>query len=182
MRHAIHALAVLGVLLLLISAAPARAMELPAEGDVLKPFPIFVPQLAGDQAYLGVSGETFTLADIKAKLVVLEFSGVYCPICHDQAPYVRKLFKRIERSGLGGQVKLFSVAGGANQMEVDHARAQYNAPYPIIRDPEFAVHAALNEPKTPFTMLLRPDGHVLYAHLGRIADFDEFYQTIESLL
>lgn len=181
MRNASVALAALAVLLLL-SAAPARAMELPAKGDVLKPFPMTVPPLAGDQAYLGVSGETFTLADLKAKVIVLEFSGVYCPICHDQAPYVRKLFKRIERAGLGEKVKLFSVAGGATQMEVDHVRGQYNAPYPIIRDPEFSVHAALSEPKTPFTMLLRPDGKVLYSHLGRIEDFDEFFQTIQSLL
>lgn len=168
--------------LMLSLGGGAEAMELPEAGAVLKPFPIITPPLEADRAYLGVGGESFTLADVKAEIIMLEFSGVYCPICHDQAPSVGKLFKRIQRAGLADRVKIFSVAGGATQMEVDSIRDQYNASYPIIRDPDFAVHRVLGEPKTPFTLLLRPDGTVLWSHLGRIKDFDMFYQTIQSLL
>jgi len=172
------------ILALFLALAPVAgsAMSLPEAGQTLKPFAIPTPPAAADKTYLGVGGESFTLADVKAKLIMLEFSGVYCPICHEQAPYVRKLYKRVEKAGLMDRMRIFSVAGGATQVEVDSARAQYNAPYPIIRDPDFAVHDALGEPKTPFTMLLRPDGTVLWTHLGRIEDFDAFFQTIQSFL
>jgi peroxiredoxin len=164
-------------------AAPGACAELPDAGDTLAPFPIVAPPAQADRDYLGLGGgETFTLADVKAELIVLEFSGVYCPICHEQAPGVRSLFKRLQRAGLSGRVKLFSVAGGSTQMEVDQVHGLYKAEYPILCDPDFAVHAALNEPKTPFTMVLRPDGSVLWAHLGRIDDFDGFFKTIQSLL
>ncbi|BBD07347.1 peroxiredoxin family protein [Desulfovibrio ferrophilus] len=167
---------------LVLFAGSAGAMNLPEPGTTLPRFAIPMPPLESDQVYLGVHGDSFALSDISADVIILEFSGVYCPICHQQAPDVRKLFKRIQRAGLGDRVKLFSVAGGATQMEVDHVRQQYNAVYPIIRDPDFAVHKVLGEPKTPYTMLLKSDGTVLWAHLGKIADFGEFYTIIQSFL
>lgn len=173
------------VLAVLALALPVRSQcaELPAPGDRLAPFSIMAPPAAGDRAYLGIpDGAAFSLADVKAELVVLEFSGVYCPICHEQAPGMRSLYKHLERAGLSDRVKLLSVAGGGTQMEVDHVHREYRAPYPIVCDPDFLVHAALNEPKTPFTMLLRPDGSVLWSHLGLIRDFDAFFKTIQSHL
>ncbi|MBU1002961.1 MAG: TlpA family protein disulfide reductase [Proteobacteria bacterium] len=167
---------------LLLLAGGAGAMNLPDPGTRLPPFAIPMPPLQSDQAYLGVGGDSFGLGDVKAELIMLEFSGVYCPICHKQAPNVRSLFKRIDRAKLGSRVKIFSVAGGATQMEVDSVREQYDAPYPIIRDPDYAVHKVLGEPKTPYTMLLKPDGTVLWTHLGSIQDFDEFYKIIQSFL
>lgn len=170
-------------LLSLALAAPAMSAELPQAGDVLTPFAIAMPPGEEDRVYLGLDGgDSFALADVKAELIIFEFTGVYCPICHEQAPSVRSLFKRLQRTKLDDRVKLLAVAGGSTQMEVDYVCKQYKAEYPIIRDPDFLVHAALNEPKTPFTMILKPDGSVLWTHLGLIEDFDAFFRTVESFL
>jgi thiol-disulfide isomerase/thioredoxin len=173
-----------GFTLLLCLTMTMEALALTAKGDVLPAFPIVAPRLDNDQQYLGVTGDApFTLADVKADLIMVEFMGVYCPICHEQAPGIRKMLKKINKDAtLKDRFKLIAIAGGATALEVDHVRKQYKAKYPIIEDPDFSVHKVLGEPKTPFTVLMRPDGTVLYAHLGIIKDFNAFLKHIKSLM
>lgn len=173
-----------GLVLLALLCTAVQSHALTAKGDVLPQFPIVAPQQKTDRAYLGLDKDgPFTLADVEADIIMLEFMGVYCPICHEQAPDIRRLFKRINRDEtLKSKVKLLAIAGGATPFEVAHVRKEYKARYPILEDPDFSVHKVLGEPQTPFTLLVRPDGTVLYAHLGIIEDFDAFLRHIKSLL
>jgi peroxiredoxin len=155
----------------------------PVEGDSLAGMIVQGADLERDRTYLGIHKEgPFALGDIEAELILLEIAGVYCPVCHNQAPRLNQLFARIQKNKqLSSSVKFMVLATGT-PMEIEHLRVKFNSPFPILNDPGFVLHKSMGEPKTPYTMLVRKDGKVTYAHLGAIEDMDAFLQRIRDLL
>ncbi len=162
----------LALLLLLAWAAPGAAADLPKVGDTLPELRFQAPDGPGDGDYLGLgSNRPFSLSEVQADLIMLEIVGVYCPVCFEQAPTVNSLFKQLARDpALGSRVKLLGLASGVTPMEIQAMRESQEARYPVVGDPEFVIHEQLGSPKTPFTILVRPDGSVLDTHLGAIED------------
>jgi len=135
-----------------------------------------------DAATLGLkTNAPFTLGDIDAPYVMIEIIGVYCPICHEQAPALTKLYKRLKKTKLNKQIKMLGIAAGGTPMEVKYVRDR-NYIYPVAHDPEFEIYNALSEPKTPFTMIVDKQGKVLYTHLGIIPDINAFFKEIQALV
>lgn len=164
-----------------ILSGPALGGELPKKGDSLAAFELQSPAAEKDRVYLGITKPVFRLPDIRSKLLLLEIIGVYCPVCYRQAPIFNNLYNRIEKSGLKGKVKMLALAAGGNQMEIQYLNEQKQYRFPIAPDPIFEVHKLLGEPRTPFTLLLSPEGKVLYTHMGVIEDLDAFWKTITEL-
>jgi hypothetical protein len=155
--------------------------EIPKKGDKLAGFELPSPPSEKDKAYLGITKPAFRLPDIRTNLLLLEVIGVYCPACYRQAPIFNTLYRRIEKSGLKGKVKMLAIAAGGNQTEIQYLNDQKQYSFPIAADPSFNVHKLLGEPRTPFTLLLSPEGKVLFTHMGIIEDIDVFWQTISDL-
>lgn len=169
------------LLLALLCPGPARA-ELPAVGDVLPGFAMQPPPLAEDVAALGIADSApFTLADVGTPYVLLEIIGVYCAVCHEQAPDLVRLWKRLKKTRLDKRITVLGIAAGATPMEVEFVRSgEY--PFPVVPDTRFEIYASLNEPKTPFTLIVDRQGRVLYAHQGIVPDFKAFFSTIQELV
>ena len=141
-----------------------------------------VPAQDEDRQYLGVENQdTFRLSDLKANIILFEVIGVYCPQCYKQLPSFNKLFKRINRGKLKNKVKMFALAAGGTQPEVDQLKGHQKYTFPVLKDPAYTVHKSLGQPLTPFTLLLRTDGKILYTHLGVIENIDELYRTIKKM-
>lgn len=181
-RGLLQVLAVIGFTGCLIVSGSVSAGELPKKGDSLPVFELQSPAIEKDRAYLGITKPAFRLADIRTKLLLLEVIGVYCPSCYRQAPIFNNLFNRIEKSALKGKVKMLALAAGGNQAEIQSLKDQKQYSFPIAPDPVFEAHKLLGEPRTPFTLLLNPEGKVLYAHMGVIEDLDVFWKTITELM
>ncbi|NJB66375.1 peroxiredoxin [Desulfobaculum xiamenense] len=164
--------------------AVALAAELPVEGGSLGALRLPAPAIPAESAYLGVpSGESFAFSDLKADLVVIEVIGVYCPICHEQAPALRSLFRSLQRDGaLNGRVCFLALASGATELEVAAVRKEHRAEYPILRDEDYSVHKNLGEPKTPFLILADASGKVLHTHLGRLESPEAFLKILHERL
>lgn len=172
------------MLALALFAAPVRAGDLPKAGDMLPELRFQAPDAAGDGQYLGLdSNRPFTLDEVDAELIMFEIVGVYCPVCFEQAPTLNSLFKQLRRDPvLGAKVKVLGLASGVTPMEIQAMRDNQKARYPVIGDLEFVIHEQLGSPKTPFTILVRPDGSVLDTHLGAIQDKGAFLRKLSSLV
>jgi len=68
--------AFVGIFLLSASFATA-ASQPPAVGGVLPEFELSVPRSDEHRKYLGVGGETFTIPEIKAEVVIVEIFSMY---------------------------------------------------------------------------------------------------------
>jgi peroxiredoxin len=164
------------------AAGPAWCAGVPKKGDTLPAFELPAPASDKAREYLGLRQEKFRLADISCRLLLLEVIGVYCPQCYRQAPLFNNLFNRIEKGKLKGQVKMLALAAGGNENEIKYLYEQVQYSFPIVSDPQFAVHKLLGEPRTPFTLLVGADGKVLHTHMGVVEDVDAFLKLINELV
>jgi len=173
----------LSLLLLLVTlAAPALAAP-PVPGERMPQLTLPVPQDPAGQEMLGLQGkQSFALADLPGDLIFLEVIGVYCPQCAKQAPGFKSLYSRLNKGKLKGRVTMFALAAGGNEVEIRQLLGAGQYLFPVVSDPDYAAHKLLGEPLTPYTIVCRPDGSVVYAHLGIIEDIDGFYQQIKALL
>lgn len=179
-RELMCMLAVIGIAGTIFSGL-ASGGELPKKGGSLAAFELQAPASEKDKIYLGITKPVFRLSDVPSKLLLLEIIGVYCPVCYRQAPIFNNLFNRIEKSSLKGKVKMLAVAAGGNLTEIQYLNEQKQYGFPIVPDPVFEVHKILGEPRTPFTLLVSPDGKVLYTHMGVIEDLDAFWKIITEM-
>lgn len=179
-RRMMRVLAVTGISGAIFSAL-ASGGELPRKGDSLAVFELQAPASEKDKSYLGITKPVFRISDISSKLLILEIIGVYCPVCYRQAPIFNNLFNRIEKSSLKGKVKMLAVAAGGNLTEIQYLNEQKQYGFPVVPDPVYGVHKILGEPRTPFTLLVSPDGKVLYTHMGVIEDLDAFWKIITEM-
>jgi hypothetical protein len=164
------------------AARPAWCAGLPKKGDTLPAFELQAPVPEKAREYLGITQASFRLADIPCRLLLFEVIGVYCPQCYRQAPLFNTLFNRIEKGKLKGQVKMLALAAGGNVNEIQYLYEQVQYSFPIVPDPRFDVHKLLGEPRTPFTLLVDPNGKVLHTHMGIVEDLDAFLKLINDLV
>lgn len=165
----------------LLICATALAQP-PQVGDTLPDFTMQPLAIETDAAVLGLAeNRPFSLADIKTPYVMVEILGVYCSICHQMAPSLTRLHKRLKKGGLDDRITMLGIAAGGTPMEVEFVRGN-DYVFPVVHDTEFDIYAALSEPKTPFTMIVDRQGKILYAHLGIIPDFNEFFEEIQEIV
>ena len=145
-------------------------------GDFFPEFPFPMTLSRGDIGYLGLpskwlglrKGESFFLKDVKADLIILEYTNKYCYSCQLQAPVMNQLFEMVEKDEqLRWKVKFLGVGAGNNQNEVDSFKAEKKIPFPVVPDPKFLAYEAIGEPgATPFTLLIRKtDAKLLVARV-----------------
>ncbi len=142
------------------------------------------PAAREENRYLGIRhGEKFSLAQVDSRLVLIEIIGVYCPVCHTQAPLFNQLFQKIQKDfPLAEKVKMLGIAVGATAMEVTFLKQELGISFPVIKDPNFIIHKKLGEPKTPLTMLVSKDGKVVFIHQGAVEDIESFLLLIKKLI
>ncbi|CCK81095.1 TlpA family protein disulfide reductase [Desulfobacula toluolica] len=155
----------------------------PKQGEKLPEMSLTAPVSKNDSAYLGIGEKSlFLIQDIDAAVIVLEIIGVYCPVCHKQRPHINRLFHRISKNAdLSGKIKFLGISAGATPMEVAYYMKTSRVPYPVLPDEKFNAHKKLNQPLTPYTIVVTKDGQIRYAHLGLIQDMDGLFATLKQL-
>lgn len=168
----------------LIPLVSSARDTLPEPGGTLTGMNLEAPLDPAGRKGLGLDDamDRFSLSDLKADLVLMEVIGVYCPQCYKQAPGFNQLHDRLNRGKNRGRVAMFALAAGGTGPEIEQLIQSGQYRFPIVGDARYEIHKLLGEPKTPFTIICRPDGSVLYTHLGVISDIDGFYIRIKEFL
>ena len=112
-----------------------------------------VPENDFYKKYLGLTGkagESFTLANVQADILLIELFSMYCPHCQKEAPLVNELYEKMaEVSKRGPVVKIIGLGASNSQFEVEHFRDIYNVPFPLFPDKDLAMYKALGGDGTP---------------------------------
>jgi hypothetical protein len=179
---------------LLILVAPdvgKTASETVRFGDLFPRYTFDSPEATDDRAYLGIpEGETFTIGDINADLIVLEVLNTYCTSCQKQASVYNEAFQLAEiDSATQGRIKWMGMGVGNNETEVAAFREDKGILFPILTDLDFKFYDAVGGPggvRTPFTILIRKDengrGIVVESHVGYRPNKDEIFEGIKAAL
>ncbi|MBW2579970.1 MAG: TlpA family protein disulfide reductase [Deltaproteobacteria bacterium] len=156
-------------------------------GESLPPFELPIPQDARAQSYLGLSGTgQFTIAQIKAKVVIIQIFSMYCPVCQKEASRVNKLYRTIQkRKDLKDKIRMIGIGTGNSPFEVGFFRKKYEVPFPLFPDENLSIHEILGELRTPYFIgvKINRDGsdEVFYSRLGQFNDPNSFLKRIVEL-
>jgi thiol-disulfide isomerase/thioredoxin len=109
--------------------------------------------------YLGLGQRrNFSLDDIKARLILVDFISTNCNFCIQSIPTMNEIYKAVEKDpGLRGNVKMVAVAAGGTLTEIDYFKKTYGLLFPIFADPEYEAHESVGEPRVPFLIFARKD-------------------------
>jgi len=179
--------AAFAICLLLATHAGLAFTNAPAIGESLPPFELPIPQDARAQSYLGLSGPgQFTIAQIEAKVVIIQIFSMYCPICQKEAFRVNKLYRTIQkRNDLKDKIRIIGIGTGNTAFEVGFFQKKYEVPFPLFSDENLSIHQILGEVRTPYFIgvKINRDGSnkVFYSRLGQFKDVNSFLKRIVEL-
>jgi thiol-disulfide isomerase/thioredoxin len=160
------------------------AKEPPAEGGPLPVIKLPIPKSPEEKNYLGLKGEgSFTIPQIKAKVVIIEIFSMYCPYCQKEAPTVNELYNAIENNpDLKGKIKIIGIGAGNTPMEVDVFRKKFQIAFPLFPDVDYSIHKVCGEVRTPYFIGVKINENgsheVIYSRLGSIEDANKFLDLI----
>jgi len=179
--------AAFAICLLLATHAGLAFTNAPAIGKSLPPFELPIPQDARAQSYLGLSGTgQFTIAQINAKVVIIQIFSMYCPVCQKEAFRMNKLYRTIQkRKDLKDKIKMIGIGTGNTAFEVGFFQKKYEVDFPLFSDENLSIHRILGKLRTPYFIgvKINRDGsdEVFYSRLGQFKDVNSFLKRIVEL-
>jgi len=165
-----------------LSCSPVCAKMALTTGSTLPAFELAMPNFPAMSAYLGVEdGRSFSLAQIAAELIVVEFFDIYCHKCYQNAPIANQLYTAIkEDKQLCQNIKMIGIGLASRPEEIDEYRQKFNVEFPLFADPQNNVRPASKVKHVPLTVVVDKSGKVLVSHLGVIRNVDAFFTKIKE--
>jgi peroxiredoxin len=170
--------------LMILFSGPVHAI--PAVGDPFPQIALPTPDGSADRSYLGIGGgKTFTIGDVAASVVVVEFYSMYCPHCQADAPTTVELFGRIKKDPrFSKRVRMIGIGVGNSDYEVGIFKKKYGIPFPLFSDGAYTIMGLLDIRYTPTYIVAsvnKGKATVAYTQVGRIKDVESFLMMLSSV-
>ena len=165
----------LGAVLILWNPIPAKAQERPTpeQATIVKD-----GHTAPDFEVQMFDGSTIKLADLKGKVVLLNFWATWCPPCRAELARVEKdIIERFK----GKPFVFIPVSRGEKRETVAAFREKMGYTFPMGLDTDGRVYAEYAQTYIPRNFLIGKDGKVVKASVGYDeAEFAELVKLIEQ--
>ena len=119
-----------------------------------------VGKAAPDFSLTATDGKTYKLAELKDKVVVLEWINRECPVCQKQAPIMKETASALQKKGVIW-LAIDSTAAHTNKDNAEHVKKD-GLSYPILDDSAGTIGHAFGAKNTP-TMFVINKGTVAYS-------------------
>ena len=138
-------------------------------------WPVMAWSAPVDFTFAGLDGKIVTAAELRGRVVVLNFATHWCPRCKAEAPALEQAYQAYKERGVVF-LNLFVMS------EVDDIKAfvkEYKLTFPVGRDAGMAEQFRIKG--VPITLFIDKSGQVRQRHLDKIS-FEELQAGIEELL
>ena len=142
------------------------------------PYP--APPLAGNSAW--INSAPLTLAQLKGKVVLIDFWTYSCINCIRTLPYLKSWYDKYHQDGfviIGVHTPEFEFE--KNLTNVKEAVAKDQIIYPVVLDNDYKTWLNYNNQYWPADYLIDKNGNVVYQHFGE-GDYAEAEHNIRTLL
>lgn len=167
----------LGAVLLLWNPTPAKAQERPTpeQATIVKD-----GHTAPDFEVQMFDGSTIKLADLKGKVVLLNFWATWCPPCRAELARVQKdIIERFQ----GEPFVFIPVSRGEKRETVAAFREKMGYTFPMGLDTESVIYKKYAQTYIPRNFLIDKEGKVVKASVGYDeAEFAELIKLIEETI
>ncbi len=158
------------------SVLPSDAMKLPK--GVRAPLSMFSPEIGIWHNIEGLSE-----ADLKGKVVLVDFWTYSCINCIRTLPYIEGYWRKYQDTEkfvlIGVHTPEFAFEG--LEENVSDAIARHSLTYPVVQDNDYAIWQSFANRYWPAKYLIDAEGYVRYTHFGE-GNYEETDEAIASLL
>ncbi len=129
-----------------------------------------------------LNSQPLTIADLKGKVVLIDFWTFSCINCIRTLPYVTKWYDTYKNDGLvvvGVHTPEFAFEHDANN--VQNAISQFNIHYPVVQDNDYAIWTSYGNEYWPAEYLINQKGEIVEEHFGE-GNYDKTENDIRYLL
>lgn len=128
-----------------------------------------------------LAGDSLTLADLRGKVVLLNFWATWCEPCRHETPYLQRLHS--SRSADGLAIVGVSMDSGEARAEVVSFVREFGVTYPILLDPGMRGMDRYRVLGLPASFLVDRKGILRWMRFGPVSETDkEFLDALGSLL
>jgi len=141
----------------------ANITEMNLMDSLVKPYP--APAIEGIEHWINT--HPLTLADLKGKVVLIDFWAYSCINCIRTLPYLKDWYHKYHNKGLtiiGIHSPEFDFEG--HYANVSAAVKKYGILYPVALDTQFKTWRNFNNQYWPAHYLIDQQGRVVYTHFG----------------
>ena len=133
-------------------------------------------ELAGGTAWLNVS-RPLTLADLKGKVVLLDFWTYCCINCMHIIPDLKKLETKYSKELVVIGVHSAKFQNERESENIRQAILRYGIEHPVINDSNFAIWQAYGVRAWPTLVLIDPEGNIVGSDTG-----EGHYEILDKLI
>lgn len=156
-RH--PALLLAGLLLFVVAAAADKPQPTPEETTLTR-----VGQTAPDIRLTTLAGETFELAALRGRVVLVNYWATWCPPCRQEMPHLRD--EIWARFGSREDFAMVSIAREESLTTIAPFVAEHGYRWPFAADVDRRVYAQYAEAFIPRNYVIDRDGKIIYQGQG----------------
>ncbi len=124
------------------------------------------PELIGKGGWLNTGDQTYTLADLRGRIVILDFWTFCCVNCLHVLDELRELEEKHRDTVVIIGVHSPKFVHEAEHQAVVDAVERYEVHHPVLDDPELATWKQYAVRAWPTLVVIDPEGYVLAQHAG----------------
>jgi len=127
------------------------------------------------------SGKTFSLADQRGKVVLINFWATWCGPCKFEIPRIEKeIWQKYQSSP---NFTMVAIAREQTTQEIAAFPQANHFTFPIASDPKRSTYKLFADSGIPRSYVVSPTGKILFQTVGYCpTDFDALKRTIEQTL
>ncbi|MFI0978104.1 NHL domain-containing thioredoxin family protein [Streptomyces sp. NPDC021093] len=146
------------------------AAQVPTPAPTPTPAPrrarVRAPELIGKGGWLNTGGKELTLADLRGRIVILDFWTFCCINCLHVLDELRELEQRHSDTTVILGVHSPKFVHEAEHQAVVDATERYQVHHPVLDDPELATWKQYAVRAWPTLVVIDPEGYVVAQHAG----------------
>jgi peroxiredoxin len=139
--------------------------------------------LADDARYLGIpDGDTFTLDQVDADILIVQFFSMYCPKCQVDAEHTNELFALINNETADVTIKMVGIGFANTDFEIAIFKKKFNIAFPLFPDMYGKLARELKVSSTPYYLAIKrmenKQFKVIYQQEDKLEDPGKFLEAV----
>jgi peroxiredoxin len=127
-----------------------------------------------------LGGNQFNTADLKGKVLLINFWATWCPPCRVEMP---RLEKEVWRKYKDSDFRMVAIAREQSEQEIAEFQKENGLSFPFAADPQREVYKLFGSGGIPRSYVVGADGKILYQSVGYLPlEFDQMKKVIEKEL